>query len=153
MITRTIQELMHQHPFFSDFPAAVIELMASCGRNRHYQAGSFLAREGDAADHFFVVRSGQIALEVHGPALEPYVVQTLHDGDIAGWSWIFEPHIWQFDLRAQENTSVIALDGSCLREKCERDHHVGYLLMKRFARVLTENLRATRLQLLQVYGR
>lgn len=153
MIVQTIRELMHQHPFFSDFPADVIEIMASCGCMKHYEEGAFLAREGDTADHFFVIRSGQLSLEVHGPAREPYVVQTLQDGDIAGWSWIFEPHIWQFDLRTQKSTSVIALDGSCLREKCERDHHLGYLLMKRFARVLTENLRATRLQLLQVYGR
>jgi hypothetical protein len=49
-------------------------------------------------------------------------------------------------------TRAIAFDGTCLRTKCEQDHDLGYELMKRFARVMIERVRATRIQLLDVYG-
>jgi CRP/FNR family cyclic AMP-dependent transcriptional regulator len=49
-------------------------------------------------------------------------------------------------------TRAIAFDGKCLRGKCEQDHDLGYELMKRFARVMIERVRATRIQLLDVYG-
>jgi CRP/FNR family transcriptional regulator, cyclic AMP receptor protein len=44
------------------------------------------------------------------------------------------------------------MDGSCLRQKCEADHDLGYEMMKRFMPVLIERLQATRIQILDVYG-
>jgi hypothetical protein len=54
--------------------------------------------------------------------------------------------------RAVELTRAIALDGKCLREKCEKDHDLGYELLKRFSNIIEQRLEATRLQLLDVYG-
>jgi hypothetical protein len=47
----------------------------------------------------------------------------------------------------------VALDGACLRGKCDEDHKLGYELMKRFAPIIVERLQATRLRLLDIYGR
>ena len=63
------------------------------------------------------------------------------------------PYRWHFDARAEDQTRLIALDGKCLREKCEQDHDLGYELMKRFAVIIAERLEATRLQFLDVYGK
>jgi CRP-like cAMP-binding protein len=71
---------------------------------------------------------------------------------VLGWSWLFPPYRWHFDARALELTRAIALDGKCLREKCEEDHDLGYELVKRVAQIIMERLQATRLQLLDVYG-
>jgi CRP/FNR family cyclic AMP-dependent transcriptional regulator len=80
------------------------------------------------------------------------VLQTLEPGEIVGWSWLFPPYRWNFDVRALEPLGAIAFDGACLRGKCDRDPALGYTLMKRFARVLSERLGAARLQLLDLYG-
>ena len=82
----------------------------------------------------------------------PVVIETLHDGDVVGWSWLFPPYRWQFDARALEPSRAIAFDGACLRGKCEADHELGYELMRRFAGSIIERLQATRLRLLDVYG-
>jgi CRP-like cAMP-binding protein len=76
---------------------------------------------------------------------------TLGAGDILGWSWLFPPYRWKFSARTMEETRALAADGKCLREKAERDHDLGYELLKRFAHVVEERLEATRLQLLNVY--
>ena len=54
--------------------------------------------------------------------------------------------------RAVTETSAVALDGACLRERCEEDNALGYRLMKRFAQVAQQQLQQTRLQLLDLYG-
>jgi CRP/FNR family transcriptional regulator, cyclic AMP receptor protein len=72
--------------------------------------------------------------------------------EVLGWSWRFPSYRWQFDARALELTHTIALDGKCLRAKCDEDHSLGYEMVKRFARVIIERLQAARLQLLDVYG-
>jgi hypothetical protein len=69
-----------------------------------------------------------------------------------GWSWLFPPYRWRFQARTRKTTRALAFDGKSLRAKCEEDHDLGYELLKRFSRVLTERLEATRVQLLDVYG-
>ena len=81
------------------------------------------------------------------------MIQTLHDGEVVGWSWLFEPYRWHMDGRAVEDCSIVTFDAACLRGKVEADHELGYQLMSRFAASLIDRLQATRFQLLDVYGR
>jgi hypothetical protein len=79
-------------------------------------------------------------------------IETIGEGEVLGWSWLFPPYRWQFDAQAVGLVRAIAFDGRCLRGKCEEDHDLGYWLMQRFAQVMSQRLQATRLQLLDLYG-
>jgi CRP/FNR family transcriptional regulator, cyclic AMP receptor protein len=149
---QTLDQLMAQAPTFAGLESSHLELIAGCGVNEHIEAGSYLLREGEAADRFFLIRQGSVALEVHAPGRGSIVIETLDAGDVVGWSWLFAPYRWQLDARAIEACRLIAFDGACLRGKCEADHELGYQLMSRFAAQIVERLQATRLQLLDVYG-
>jgi hypothetical protein len=91
-------------------------------------------------------------VETHIPQKGPVVIRSREEGEVLGWSWLVPPYRWHFDARAVELTRAIALDGKCLREKCETDHDLGYEVMKRFALIIAERLEATRLQLMDIYG-
>ena len=56
------------------------------------------------------------------------------------------------DARAVTPVSAIALDGSCLRGKCETDAELGYQLLKRVTTVMNQRLQSTRVRLLDLYG-
>jgi CRP-like cAMP-binding protein len=148
----SIAELLEASPTFAGLAAAHRGLIAGCGRTARFDAGELILREGGAADRFFMLRRGAVALELVAPGREPLVIDTLHAGDTLGWSWLFAPYRWQFDARAVEPVGAIAFDAACLRDKCEADHELGYQLMRRFAGSLVSRLQATRLQLLDVYG-
>lgn len=149
---KSIVQLLHEHRFFKGMADGDVNFIGGCGENRIYNAGDYIARENAPADHFFVIREGRVAVETYLPNFGALCVQTLQDGDIFGWSWLFPPYLWTFDARAVDTVHTIRLDGKCLREKCEEDPRLGYELMKRFARIVTERLQATRLQLLDIYG-
>jgi CRP/FNR family cyclic AMP-dependent transcriptional regulator len=152
MNVREIRDLLAAEPFFGDLDTGYLDLIAGCGTNAHFDAGTMIFREGEPANTFYVLRHGKVALEIHVPERAAVVIETLGPGDVLGWSWLFPPYRWQFDARAVDSTSAIALDGACLRRKCDEDTRLGYLLMQRFAHVTQERLQATRLQLLDVYG-
>jgi CRP-like cAMP-binding protein len=128
------------------------QLAATCATDVHVEAGARLCREGEPATGFFEIRSGVIALEIVAPGREALLIETLHDGDLLGWSWLYEPHRWQFDARATTPCGLRAFDGACVRAACDADPGLGYAFMQRFAAVMVERLQATRLQLLDVYG-
>ncbi len=137
---------------FADMSPERLELVAGCGSNRVFQDGAYLLREGEPADTFYVIRQGDIALETHMPQRGALTLQTLHPGDVLGWSWLVSPERTAFDARALGVVHAIEFDGRCLRGKCDQDHDLGYDILMRFVAVVVERLQAARLQLLDVYG-
>jgi CRP-like cAMP-binding protein len=150
---KTIDELLGEHDFFKNFSDAERKTISGCGKLEHFESNVWLAREGDPAQAFYLIRRGQASIEVHMPQYGGMILQTVKPGDIVGWSWLFPPYRWTSDVKARDDLTVIAFDGLCLREKCERDPGLGYRLMKDFARIMTQRLQDTRLQLLDIYGR
>ena len=112
-----------------------------------------LGVEGNNADRFFALLEGRVAIEANYPGLETVVLQSLHANDIVGWSWLFAPYEWVFDARAKTRVRALVFDAECLRKKMEGDPDLGFQLIKRFSHVMITRLKATRLQLLDAYGR
>jgi CRP-like cAMP-binding protein len=149
---QTIAEYLPRHPFFAGLPEPVVALVAGCAVNVHFHPGQHLFHEGEPADTFYVIRHGRVGLEVHAPAGPPVVVDSAHADDVVGWSWLVPPYRWLFDAVATEETSAIAFDGACLRDKCETDPAVGYALLQRVVQVMSTRLHSARIRLLDVYG-
>ena len=152
MEKHSLEPIIAEHPFFQDMKRDYLQLLVSCASNVRFKPGQFIFREGEGADHFYLIRQGSVALEINDPSRGPIPIQTVGEGDVLGWSWIFPPYRWHFDARAHELMRAVALDGKCLRKKCDEDPVLGYEMMKRFARIMMNRLQATRLQLLDVYG-
>ncbi len=150
---RTIDQLIAESPTFEGLPKEQLELIAGCAWNERIAAGTLMLREGEHAERFYLIRHGTVSLEIDAPGRGSLLIQTLHDGEVVGWSWLFAPHRWAMDGRAITDCSVVAFDGTCLRGKCEADHELGYQLMKRFAANLIDRLQGTRMQLIDIYGR
>lgn len=147
-----LERILEEHPFLKGMSEAQIALLAGCASNVVFKPGQFIFREGESADAFYFIRQGKVQVETHIPHKGVLIIRTRTEGEILGWSWLVPPYRWHFDARAVDLTRAIALDGKCLRQKCEEDHDLGYEIMKRFSMVIAERLEATRLQLMDIYG-
>lgn len=148
----TLERLLLAHPFLAGLDPALGGVLVGCARNLRFAPGAFLFREGEAADTFYLIREGSVALELHIPGRPPLVVATLGEGELVGASWIVPPYRWSYDARATTPTRAFGLDAACLRQKCDADHHLGYEMMKRLLPVMVKRMEAGRHQLLDVYG-
>lgn len=148
----TLERIIAEHPFFSGIDYGFTNLMVSCASNVRFKAGTYILKEGDSANTFYLVRDGWVAVEVVAPQRKPIIVSTLGVGEIVGWSWLLPPFQWKFHARAVDDVRAIALDGKCLRAKCDENHDLGYAVLMRFAQIMEQRLEATRLQLLDVYA-
>jgi CRP-like cAMP-binding protein len=148
----TLEPVLAEHPFLKGLDSRHLKLIVGCASNVRFDPGQFLFREGEEANQFYIIRHGKVAVDVFGAARGSITIQTIGEGEVLGWSWLIPPYQWHFDARAVELTRAIALDGKCLRTKCEEDHDLGYELLKRFSHIIEQRLEATRLQLLDVYG-
>ena len=87
MPTRSIEQVLSEVKTFEGLEQRHLDRIAGCGRNHGFTAGEMIAREGDAADSFYVIRHGRVALEMHAPAGGPLAVVRTGDMielDVAG---------------------------------------------------------------------
>ena len=148
----SLERILGQHPFFEGLDPEYLKLLVGCASNVRFEAGAYLFRQGEEANQFYLLRQGRVALQIFEPHCPAITVETLEKDDVLGWSWLVAPYFWRSDGRAVELTRAIALDGKCLRNKCEQNHDLGYELLKRFSQILEHRLQSTRVQLLDVYA-
>lgn len=151
MTVHDLQPILAAHPFFAGLEPAWLALLVGCARNVRFEEGTYLVNEGREANDFYLLRRGRVAIEMEVER-GPSVVATLDEGQILGWSWLVPPHHWQFDARATDVVHAIALDGACLRRKCEASHDLGYELLRRFARDIELRLYNAWIQIADLYG-
>jgi len=152
MEIENLDRIVREHPFFAGLDEAFCRLVSGCAQNVRFDAGQFLCHEGAATDRFYLIRKGRVALQFTAPGRGAMTFQTVGEGEIVGVSWLIPPYHWTHDAKALDLVRAIAMDATCLRDKCEADHDLGYELMKRFVPALVQRLQATRLQILDVYG-
>ncbi len=151
MEKQSLAGILAVQPFLQGLDPQHVELIVGCASNVRFDPGAFVFRAGEEANHFYVVRSGRVSVEVMAPQRGAITIETVGDGELLGWSWLIPPFHWHFDARALNLTRAIALDARCLRNKCEAEPAFGYELLKRFSQIMEQRLEATRLQLLDLY--
>ncbi|MGE5515857.1 MAG: cyclic nucleotide-binding domain-containing protein [Bacteroidota bacterium] len=144
--------IIDETPFFQGLEPELREALVCCAANERFVAGEHLFREGGDARKFYVIREGQVAVEVEPPVRKPIVLETLSAGDILGWSWLVPPYRAAFDARAQTTVRVLSFDATCLRKNMEAHPALGFAILRRFVPVIAHRLSAARLQLLDLYG-
>ena len=148
----TLEHIISEHPFFAGLESYYTNLLTGCASNVRFDSGTYIFKEGEEANEFYLIRAGKVALEIFAPQRKPVMLSTLGEGEVLGWSWLLPPYHWRFHAHAIDTVRAIALDGKCLRTKCEQNHDLGYEILKRFAQIMEQRLEATRFQLLDVYS-
>ncbi len=142
---------LERHPFLEGLSHAHLRSLAGCALHACFPAGNYLSREGARVSSFFLINTGHVAVEIHSASKGVVPIQTLGAGEILGWSWLIPPYQWQFDARAIDDVEAFVLDARALRERCESHHDLGYQILLRLVRVMTERLTVARVQLLDLY--
>ena len=145
-----IHDLLSDHAFCRDFWPDHVAKLAAMASDAHFQPGELIFHEGDHSSLFYLLVSGNVALEVVAPG-HPVRVATLVAGEVLGWSSITGDTGKQFQARALEEVHALAFDGARLRHACEGDFAFGFVLMRAVLAVMAERLHSTRVQLLGAY--
>jgi CRP-like cAMP-binding protein len=150
-MSETLLQQLERHPFVAEFTAAHRQLLASLARQEQFVADQVIFHEGDDHSVFYLLGEGTVALEIEAPG-HVLRVQTLYAGDELDWSAVL-PHAGKhFQARALTSVTALAFEGEQLLANFRRDPEFGLAFMLRLMGVVSERLRATRVQLLDMYS-
>ncbi|WP_432193189.1 Crp/Fnr family transcriptional regulator [Streptomyces sp. bgisy027] len=128
------------------------ERLLRVGREVRFRPGTRLFEEGGHADRFWIIRDGTTALDMHVPGRRPPVIETLGVGDLVGWSWLYEPYVWQLGAGTLTALRAHEFDAVAVRLMCLNDPEFGRAVEHWVGRVLAHRLNAARTRLVDLYG-
>ncbi len=140
-------------PWFRDLTINHLDKIAQISQLRHAKAGEVLFREGDREDRVYIVLDGRIALDMMVPPRGKIRFYTAEKWEVFGWSSV-TPTVRQRTAGATAvvDSLVASVEAAKLRELCDQDHDLGYLVMRRLANIVASRLMISRLQLLDIFA-
>ncbi len=142
-------DYLKTHSIFKGMSDEQIKTLSASASVRQYEPGACLFKQGESADHCYIIVSGRVSVEIPSIYGPPLIVQTIDDEGVLGWSWLIPPYRWAFEAITQNPTEVIEFDGVALRNACESDPVLGYQLMKRFAGLMSQRLHEAREKMME----
>ncbi|MCX5338765.1 cyclic nucleotide-binding domain-containing protein [Streptomyces atratus] len=133
-------------------PEGRVRLLDEAAREVPLVLDARLFEEGRKADRFWIIRTGQVEVDLHVPGRRAAVVETLGQDDLLGWSWLFSPHVWHLGAHVIRAGRAVEFDAAAVRSLCEADAVLGRAVYKYVAETVAERLYGTRTRLLQLYG-
>lgn len=146
-----LSRIVSAHPFLAGVKPSLQGVFCQCAALQTFAQKQLIFGEGGAADHFYLIHSGQVLLEVFAPGRGTITIQALGSGDALGWSWLFPPHLWHFSATAVNRTQLISFPAEALRAKAKQSHEFCYELVVRLAQVLAGRLEDVRTRLIHGY--
>jgi CRP/FNR family cyclic AMP-dependent transcriptional regulator len=148
-----VTKAMQSIPWFRELKPEHFERLAQIARTIDLPEGEVLFNEGDKEDNMYIVIDGRVAIELFVPHRGRVRILTAEPMDMVGWSSV-TPVVRQrtAGARAVVKCTLLAVDSEKLRQLCDEDHDLGYLVMRRIANIIASRLLVTRLQLLDMFS-
>ncbi len=128
------------HPLLAGMDQRHLALLTDSAMVVEFKKGEVIFREGELADRFFLFEPGKVITKSSAGSDDPML----------GWLGIFPPHPWSCTAYAVEPTTAIFFYPTLLRDYCEKDHSLGYELLKRFSLLMYQRGQAKRNKMLTI---
>lgn len=145
---------MLSHTWFgSELAPETQERLAKLGALQRFEADEVLLQESEETVEMGILISGRLALQMLVPGRGVVTILSVEPGDVFGWSAIVPPATAQSTVVATEAGTALVFRGADLRAALHEDHALAASLYPRVLQAVSRRLRATRLQLLDLFAR
>jgi CRP-like cAMP-binding protein len=134
---------------FEGFSERFIDEIAKIMVEESYGEGSFLFKEGDPANDFYVLEEGSIRLAI---GEEGHITYTSNaPGDSFGWSSLVDRDVYTTSAQCVQPAKVIKIEKGKLQKIFDKHRFSGLMFYKRLARIIGDRLINNYNSLLSVY--
>jgi CRP-like cAMP-binding protein len=166
------KNLLTGFPFFSDVDADTLEAIAAKGEVLEFKAEDVIFRVDEPATHLYGLLEGEINLVLvfkdkvlktdieYEEAIQAtmvdeekeIIVDTVTAGQVFGWASIVGPAKRTVNAECSETSRVIAIQADELTAMFDKDHTLGFSIMKRLSDIIARRLRHRTDKLIEAWG-
>jgi CRP-like cAMP-binding protein len=140
-------------PLFSDIPEEILSSITGMLKEESFKAGQPVIREGDPADFFYILRSGEMEVRktIDRETGKHKTLAILEEGDVFGEMAIFGREMRAADVVTLKDSLLWRVDFKDFLDLLNTDHKIGLQLLKAMIIMLISRLRAVNQELTTLY--
>jgi toluene monooxygenase system ferredoxin subunit len=166
------KNLLTRFPFFSDVDPATMEAIAGKGKILEFNAEDTIFHVDEPATHFYGLLEGEIDLILvfkdkvlktdieYEEAIQAtmvdeekeIIVDRVSAGQVFGWASLAGASKRTVNAKCSENSRVMAIPADELKAMLEKDHTLGFIIMKRLSDIIAGRLRNRTDKLIETWG-
>ena len=137
----------------SDLNDTMFDKMLKVTKKTNYSSGEYIFREGDYAEHLYSVIEGKVGLELQKNTNTLIMINTITQGHSFGFSALVDTEQKKYasHAKALTDTKLLKWSGENLQKLFYKDYEMGYLFIKRIAKIAKGRLQVRNVQFLEIY--
>lgn len=133
--------ILESTEFFDDLSRLQLERVADISQLKHYDQSCDVYRHGDQATELYVLVDGTVKFAAGFGERNASMGDILRSGNVFGWAALTPSSNRRIATAfCATPCSVLAINGEGLAELMERDHTLGFHVMKRINLMITGTL-------------
>ncbi len=132
---------------------SMLDKLLSITSIKEYRVGDYIFKEGDDAKNLYAVIEGKVALEIEKNSSTKISINDIIHGMTFGFSALVETEEKNYTSSAKALTDVklYVWKAADLEALFSKNHEMGFLFMKRIAKIIKTRLQIRNIQLLDIY--
>jgi CRP/FNR family cyclic AMP-dependent transcriptional regulator len=137
--------------FFNAFSEKQLAELAKVTETKSFKKGSEIYKEGDRANHIFLVSKGWVSLRKVSPERDIGIsFENREKGELFGTACFMKPQEYTLNAVCMEDSEVMAMDADKLFDLFQKDYQIGYLFLREIAKVYFERYKSVKRQLYEM---
>jgi CRP/FNR family cyclic AMP-dependent transcriptional regulator len=134
--------------FFHAFSEDQLKELMKVTEKKTFKKGSQIYKEGDRANHIFIVSKGWVKLrKIDSEKDIDISFENRSKGELFGAACFMKPQEYTLNADCAEDTEVISINADDLFDLFHKDYQIGYLFLKEIAKVYFERYKSVKKQL------
>jgi CRP-like cAMP-binding protein len=109
----------------------MLEKLVPITKLLHFDKRELIFRQGDKAEHFYMLKEGKVILEQRITDKIAVSVSAIKSGSSFGWSAMLDEATYTVNALCSERCEVLSIRAEKLKAILEDDHTMGYILSQR----------------------
>jgi len=132
---------------------SMLENLATITSINEYRAGDYIFNEGDNAKSLYSVIDGKVGLEIEKNSSTRILIDNITKGMTLGFSALVdtEEKSYTTSAKALTDTKLFIWKTEDLETLFSQDYEMGFLFMKRIAKIVKTRLQIRNVQFLDIY--
>jgi CRP-like cAMP-binding protein len=143
-------DILSQFPLFDDFSEDQMALISPLFVPCECHAGTVLFDQGEPAVYFYLMISGEVAINYKPDDGPDIVITKIKPGGMIGWSAVIGRRGYTSAAICTEFTKLLRVRGSDLQTLCTQHPETGNKFVDRLADVVAQRLDSDHPQVLQL---
>jgi CRP/FNR family cyclic AMP-dependent transcriptional regulator len=144
-------EDFNKFDFFNAFSEKQLTELAKVAEKKTFKKGVEIYKEGERANHIFLVSKGWVSLRKIDPERDIGIsFENRGRGELFGTACFMKPQEYTLNAICMEDSEVLTMDADKLFDLFQKDYQIGYLFLKEIAKVYFDRYKSVKKQLYEM---